>query len=124
MEEIKEININENKNMGEDYTSPKENNIIYPNTIRGDILTSGNIMTVFYSIRTGRIDSVFSGKQDMSIFGDRLVDMEQILDYIWIPFDGLIVREFYKFYVDVNGEYDIKIYPSCLPQQPDYSKYR
>lgn len=55
------------------------------------------VMTVFYSTSTGKIKSIISGKQDMSIFGEDKDDYNY--DFILIEKDDYVFENFTKFEV-------------------------
>lgn len=56
-----------------------------------------NIMTIFYSISTGKIKTVVSGKQDMNIFGEEKEDYNY--DFFIIDKDEYLFNNFEKFVV-------------------------
>ena len=64
-----------------------------------------NIMTIFYSISTGKIKSIVSGKQDMNVFGEDKGDYNY--DFLIVDKDEYIFNNFEKFEV-INGEVALK----------------
>lgn len=59
-----------------------------------------NIMTVFYSVSTGKIKSIVSGKQDMNVFGEDKEDYNY--DFMVIAKDEYLFNNFDKFKIIDN----------------------
>lgn len=70
-----------------------------------NITEFNNIMTVFYSISTGKIKSIVSGKQDMNVFGEDKEDYNY--EFLIVDKDEYIFKNFEKFEV-INGEVALK----------------
>lgn len=62
-----------------------------------NIEESNKIMTVFYSVSTGKIKSIISGKQDMNIFGEDKEDYNY--NFLIIYRDDYILNNSEKFKV-------------------------
>lgn len=61
-----------------------------------------NKITLFYSKRTGEIQTFCTGIQDMNFFGDNKVDYEIIWDFIVIDYNDKILNNKDMFIIDTN----------------------
>lgn len=66
-----------------------------------------NKMTLFYSKRSGDIQTFCSGIQDMNFFGENKEDYEIIWDFINVPLDEDIIKNTYKYKIE-DGEIVLK----------------
>lgn len=63
-----------------------------------------NKMTLFYSKRTGEIQTFCTGVQDMSLFGDNKEDYEMIWDFVVIDYNDAIFNNYSLFKVDTSTQ--------------------
>lgn len=70
-----------------------------------NIEESSKVMTVFYSISTGKIKTIVSGKQNMNIFGEDKEDYNY--GFLIIDADEYLLNNFEKFKV-VNKKIVLK----------------
>lgn len=59
-------------------------------------------MTIFFYKRTGTIQCLVTGIQDMSLFGDYRLDYELIIDYIVVPYDENILKNRDDYFIKNN----------------------
>lgn len=61
-----------------------------------------NKMTLFYSKRTGEIQTFCTGVQDMNFFGENKLDYELIWDFLVLDYDQRVLSNFNMFVVDID----------------------
>lgn len=61
-------------------------------------------MTLFYSKRTGEIQTFCTGVQDMNLFGDNKEDYDVIWDFIVIDYNNKILNNKDMFCVDLSSK--------------------
>ena len=61
-------------------------------------------MTLFYSKRTGEIQTFCTGVQDMNLFDDNKEDYEVIWDFIITDYNNKILNNKEMFCVDLNSK--------------------
>ena len=59
-------------------------------------------MTIYYYKSDGTIFSYGTGISDISIFGDRAKDYEQIVDYVVMDRDKDVMEFLNRFYIDIE----------------------
>ena len=57
-------------------------------------------MTIFYSKRTGEIQTFCTGVQDMSLFSKNEDDYKIIWDYVVVNYDNFVIKNINSFIVD------------------------
>lgn len=66
--------------------------------------TYKNKITLFYSKRTGEIQTFCTGVQDMNFFGENKIDYETIWDFVVIDYNDKILNNRDMFCVDLNSK--------------------
>ena len=61
-----------------------------------------NKITLFYSKRTGEIQTFCTGVQDMNFFGENKIDYEIIWDFVVIDYNDKILNNKDMFIIDTN----------------------
>ena len=59
-------------------------------------------MTIFYSKRTGEIQTFCTGVQDMSFFSKNSEDYKIIWDYVVVDYNNFVIKNINSFVVDTN----------------------
>ena len=59
-------------------------------------------MTIFYSKRTGEIQTFCTGVQDMSLFFFFFYDYSSIWDYVVVIYDNFVIKNIYSFVVNTE----------------------
>ena len=59
-------------------------------------------MTIFYSKRTGEIQTFCTGGQDMSLFSKTADDYSIIWDYVVVVYDSFVIKNIYSFVVNTT----------------------
>ena len=59
-------------------------------------------MTIFYSKRTGEIQTFCTGVQDMSLFSKNADDYSVIWDYVVVNYDSFVIKNIYSFVVNTT----------------------
>ena len=59
-------------------------------------------MTIFYSKRTGEIQTFCTGVQDMSLFSKNADDYSIIWDYVVVNYDNFVIKNVCAFVVNTD----------------------
>lgn len=67
------------------------------------IPSSSDLMTIYFTKRTGSITDMCSGASDMSLYGEEAEDYAIIFDYVVLPWDNFVFSNPHQFIV-MDGE--------------------
>lgn len=70
------------------------------------------ILTLFYMKSSGVIKCYCSGKQTLDYYGAEKVDVEPLIDYIYVKFDQFLLNNLSQYKV-VNGKVEL-IQPATI----------
>lgn len=71
------------------------------------ILEEQNKMTIFYNKRLGIIQSIVTGTQNMSYFGEQEEDFKIIYDYIVVDKDEYVINNS-SYFIVINNALKLK----------------